>query len=183
MALYRIEGLGVRVQLTPEEEAAVLQAQPSDADALVARQNTFIDQIDGWANAVRQRNDTGNTPTESGIYDIKRAEATAWKNAGDTGDPDPVTYPMLASEVGRSGKPASDVADLWFTKFNEQRAGLLVVYARVDTARLNAKEAVRAATTNEEMDTALDAFCLALDIPKVQEADLLAAAAKAGTKP
>lgn len=168
MTLYKLDGFK-RTELTPEEEADFLKDKPVEADDLAARKEFLMGQVDSLAAGLRNRQQaTDDTASEAEVYGFKRDEARAWlADANRTDVPIAETYPLIAAEVARAGKTAADVIKAWLASAAAHKGRQMKYVARVDTARLNAKEAMRAAKSSAELDEVLAKFAGTMEIPMV----------------
>jgi hypothetical protein len=90
-----------------------------------------------------------NLPGQDAIYQAKEAEAIAYINAEN---PVLSEFPLLSAEVGITANTAIDLANLWITMANQWRN----TAAQLESIRMTANIAINSATTEAEIEAALD---------------------------
>ncbi len=107
--------------------------------------------VDRSAEAARARFVT-NTPSQSGVYEMKAAEAAACQTVLDGGGaPDPSAYPHLAAEVGITAPDLAGVAAVILS----MRATWTAASAAIEGLRLGAKAVIGAASSETDIRAAL----------------------------
>lgn len=114
--------------------------------------------INAIADQIRGRY---TTPTEKETYENKRREMARWDAQVAAGEePSADDYIFLKGEVarqrsrGKSDMEPADVVATWRERANEIDA----IASRIDQARLTAKEDIKAAKDQAELNKAADAF-------------------------
>lgn len=98
----------------------------TDADTISEKRIIARYDVNAWAARERSRLIT-ITAGQSGIYEMKRAEAAALITDGD---PDPADYPLSFGEVGITGGDPYEVAQVILNMSAMSKAGLVDIEAR-----------------------------------------------------
>lgn len=152
MARHHIVGMGEKVPFTPEEEAAadvVLKLSTLDEPKASA-----IIIVNNLSAMVRDR---GITISEKEVYDLKSNTAKAWNKNCKLTDP---AFLLLSLACKRTGMTPEEITATWLKNSQDRLAWI----GEVEDARQDAKTAIMAATTREQITSAMQEFSARMKI-------------------